>query len=217
MSGLNGKRAAAAGGLLYVASLVVVLVATRTSPEPKESAQKIVADLLEHRSEYAFAAYVAALQGPFLLLFAAGLGTTLAMGAAATAAALGLVGEGALAASAYHGGLDAFALHTPLLLMGGLPLALLFLAAPPPRRLPFRVVTLGNCGAVRDRIGGCRERLPVQRFGGSLVLRAPTLHCLGRSDERTLAARTARIAVAVGVTPHPSLNGEGQSDPTVNL
>jgi hypothetical protein len=143
MSGLNGKRAAAAGGLLYVASLVVVLVATRTSPEPKESAQKIVADLLEHRSEYAFAAYVAALQGPFLLLFAAGLGTTLAMGAAATAAALGLVGEGALAASAYHGGLDAFALHTPLLLLGGLPLALLVLAAPPPRRLPFRVVTWG--------------------------------------------------------------------------
>jgi hypothetical protein len=77
MSGLNGKRAAAAGGLLYVASLVVVLVATRTSPEPKESAQKIVADLLEHRSEYAFAAYVAALQGPFLLLFAAGLGRRL--------------------------------------------------------------------------------------------------------------------------------------------
>jgi hypothetical protein len=143
MSGVNGKRAAAAGGLLYVASLVVVLVATRTSPEPKESAQKIVADLLEHRSEYAFAAYVAALQGPFLLLFAAGLGTTLAMGAAATAAALGLVGEGALAAAAYHGGLDAFALHTPLLLLGGLPLALLVLAAPPPRRLPFRVVTWG--------------------------------------------------------------------------
>jgi hypothetical protein len=139
MSGVNGKRAAAAGGLLYVASLVVVLVATRTSPEPKESAQKIVADLLEHRSEYAFAAYVAALQGPFLLLFAAGLGTTLAMGAAATAAALGLVGEGALAAAAYHGGLDAFALHTPLLLLGGLPLALLVLAAPPPRRQRLRL------------------------------------------------------------------------------
>ena len=60
-----------------------------------------------------------------------------------TAAALGLVGEGALAASAYHGGLDAFALHTPLLLLGGLPLALLVLAAPPPRRLAFRVVTWG--------------------------------------------------------------------------
>jgi hypothetical protein len=135
------KRAAAAGGLLYVASLVVVLVATRTSPEPKEPAQKIVADLLAHRSDYAIGAYVAALQGPFLLLFAAGLGTSLAMGAAATAAALDLIGEGALAAAAYRGGLDAFALHTPLLLLGGLPLALLILAAPPPRRWPFRVAT----------------------------------------------------------------------------
>src|SRR5439155_484726 len=58
---------------------------------------------------------------------------------------------------------------------------------------------IGDRGALRRRIGGCTERVPIERSRGRLVHRPVAVRGLGRGDERSLAARAARVEQIAGV------------------